>query len=82
MYDQWKSDSPVSFQIADLPNNLWCSVPEMHHKSNALLLHFIDYHHLHIRIRMCLIKSKLQFVSLEGWRYVSKLSDSPLPIPL
>lgn len=82
MYDQWKSDSPVSFQIAELPNNFWCSVPELHHKSNALVLHFIDYHHLHIRIRMCLIKGKLQFVSLEGWRHVSQLPDSPLPIPV
>lgn len=82
MYDQWKSDSPVSFQIAELPNNFWCSVPELHHKSNALVLHFIDYHHLHIRIRMCLIKGKLQFVSLEGWRHVSQLPDLPLPIPV
>lgn len=82
MYKTWKSESPVSFEIADLPQDLWCSVPELHPKTNALLLHFIDYHHLNIRIRMCLIKDKLQFVKLNGWMFISKLSESPLPIPV
>lgn len=80
MYDPWKSHSPVYFLIAELPNNFSCLVPELHHGSNALVLRFIYYHHLHIRIRMCLVKGRLQFVSLEHWRYISKLPDSPLPI--
>ena len=80
MYKTWKSESPMSFEIADLPQDLWCSVPELHAESNALLLHFIDYCHLNIRIRMCLIKDKLQFVKINGWMFISKLSESPLPI--
>lgn len=82
MYEKWKLDSPVSFQISELPGNFWCSVPEMHHISNQLLLHFIDYHHLHIRLRMCLTKGNLQFVSIDGWKVISRLNNSPLPIPV
>ena len=33
MYKTWKSESPVSFEIADLPQDLWCSVPELHPKT-------------------------------------------------
>ena len=31
---------------------------------------------------MCLIKDKLQFVKINGWMFISKLSESPLPIPV
>lgn len=43
-------------------NTFLCSVPELHHKLNALLLHFIDYHNHHNRFKICLIKANYTFV--------------------
>lgn len=57
----FKYDSPYLFK-SRFTNNFLCSVPELHHKLNALLLHFIDYHNHHNRIKICLIKANYTFV--------------------
>ena len=81
-FQEWKNQSPISFDMADFPGLTWCSVPEKHFDTDELLLHFVDYHHLNVRLRMSLLRRTFKFVSAEAWRKVSEMNNSVLPLPV